>query len=413
MEIQKVQQAELVELWLKGRLDAEWSEFVASAIDEVIRAGCHHVELHMGSVHYISSAGIRVLVKHHRALHGIRGSLSVVSPSEQVDGILRMVGLANIVKQARQAATPVAPAATVREVHDGAVVLEVQPSSGATAMRVSVHGAPERVLLGGASAADCRTLQFPAETWGLGIGAMGSDYADCESRFGEFFALGGAAATLAPDGSQVPDYVLAAGSLQPTVQALTAIRGTGRFQDHGRFRASAESGGLALSKLLESFARQCSAPTFAVALAAETGCIVGAQLTRSPALLGGSSLFEFPAVRDRMSFTTERGTERSTALLCGIVTREPSAPLRAHVRPVAEGSSLHAHIHALVLPYRPVQQGALDLGTTVRQFLESALPTSLLHLMADDRPYEGIGQTELFRGAYWLSPVERIEEGLP
>jgi hypothetical protein len=114
-----------------------------------------------------------------------------------------------------------------------------------------------------------------------------------------------------------------------------------------------------------------------------------------------------------MSFTTERGTERSTALLCGIVTREPSAPLRAHVRPVAEGSSLHAHIHALVLPYRPVQQGALDLGTTVRQFLESALPTSLLHLMADDRPYEGIGQTELFRGAYWLSPVERIEEGLP
>jgi hypothetical protein len=33
--------------------------------------------------------------------------------------------------------------------------------------------------------------------------------------------------------------------------------------------------------------------------------------------------------------------------------------------------------------------------------------------MADDRPYEGIGQTELFRGAYWLSPVERIEESLP
>lgn len=410
MEIQRSQLADVVELRMQGRFDAAWSEFVAAAIDEVVRSGCHRVELHMAAVDYMSSAAIRVLVRHFKQLHAIRGRLSVTSPSVQVAGILQMAGLANLVQETSSAETQPVPPAAVREVREGTLVLELHGAGAGDPVRVTVHGEPGRVLAGGARAADCRALQFPADTWGLGIGAIGSGYADCESRFGEFLAVGGAATTMPADGAQVPDYVVATGELQPGVQALTAVRGVGRFTHHGRFRSEAEGGSIGLSDLLHGVVGQCEAPAVAVALVAEAGCVVGAQLTHSVALLRGSNLFEFPDLRDRMSCTTERGTDRSTVLVCGIVAREPSPALRPHVRPLGMGSELHGHLHALVFPYRPVQQGSLELGATVRQLLEGALPVSLVHLLADDRPYEGIGQTDLYRGALWFAPVDRVEE---
>ena len=48
MEIQRSQLADVVELRMQGRFDAAWSEFVAAGIDEVVRSGCHRVELNGG-----------------------------------------------------------------------------------------------------------------------------------------------------------------------------------------------------------------------------------------------------------------------------------------------------------------------------------------------------------------------------
>lgn len=54
---------EVVELRLVGRLDASWAGFVLTAIEDEVRGGHHHIELDMALVDYLSSAGIRVVVK--------------------------------------------------------------------------------------------------------------------------------------------------------------------------------------------------------------------------------------------------------------------------------------------------------------------------------------------------------------
>lgn len=410
MEIQRNRSGEVVELRMLGRFDASWSAFVANTIDEVVRAGCHRIELHMAAVDYMSSAAIRVLVRHFKQLQAIRGSLAVTSPSQQVAEILRMAGLAALVRAAVVEVQEAPAAAVVREVGHGALRLQLH-GAPAAAMHVELHGDPQRVAEGRVGAADCSSLDFPADTWGVGIGALGAGYADCEARFGEFLALGGAAATLPTDGSGVADFVQATGQLVPRVHALTAVRGSGRFAAMMRFQPAADGAVAGIAAVLDAVMHQCDARHVAVALAAEAGCVVGAHLLRSPAMLRGSSLLEFPAVRDHVSFTTERGTDRSTILACGIVTREPGPVLGPHVRPLGAGSALHAHLHALVFPYRPLQGGAIDLDATVRHFLEGGLATSLVHLMADDRPYEGIGETEMFRGALWFAPVAGVNGG--
>ena len=412
MEIQRSRRGEVVELRMLGRFDAAWSAFVANAIDEVVRAGCHRIELHMAAVDYMSSAAIRVLVRHFKQLQAIRGSLAVTNPSQQIAEILRMAGLGGLVHAAVVEVQEAPAAAAVREVEHGALRLQLHGGAAAAAMHVDLHGDPQRVVEGRVGAADCSALDFPADTWGVGIGALGAGYADCEARFGEFLALGGAAATLPTDGSGVADFVQATGQLVPRVHALTAVRGSGRFSSMLRFEPLAAGSVVGISAVLDAVMRQCDGRHVAVAIAAEAGCVVGAHLLRSPAMLHGKGLHDFPSVRDHLSVTTERDTERSTILACGIVSRDPGPVLGPHVRPLGTGSALHAHLHALVFPYRPLQAGVIELDATVRQFLEGSLATSLVHLLADDRPYEGIGETEMFRGALWFAPVSRVNGGL-
>ena len=373
----------------------------------------HHVRLHLAEVDYISSAGIRVVVKYYRQLVAIRGSLAVTSPSPAATQTLRMAGLANMLQSAAAPTKPV-PAPVAEEVVHGRVRLQVlEADAHAKPMTIAVHGDPSRIAMGAVAQGDSVALPFDATAWGLGIGAFGRDFADCADRFGEFLALGGAAATMPANGDSAPDFVIAAGELIPTVEALQAIRGNGAFSTLFRFEAVARGEVIGISEVLAAALERLGTDTISVAIAAEAGAVVGAALTRSPARLAGQALTEFPSVRDHMAFTTERGTERSTIVAVGVVSRTPAAALAPHLRPLGANTGLQAHVHAVAFPYRPLPAGALRLPETVASMLEGSLAQSLLHLMADDRPYEGVGETEVFRGACWCAPIGTVKEQRP
>ena len=75
MEITQHPRDGLLELQLKGRLDANWSDRVGAAIETAIRAGQHQIDLDLSQVDYVSSAGIRVLLKYYKQLKAARGVL--------------------------------------------------------------------------------------------------------------------------------------------------------------------------------------------------------------------------------------------------------------------------------------------------------------------------------------------------
>src|SRR5436305_6973607 len=93
MEIKKVQHAAAVELIAAGRLDEYWASHLGSALDEVIRAGTHHIRLNLAAVTYLSSAGIRILLQYYKQLTQIHGSFIVTDPSPFVRKILDMTRL--------------------------------------------------------------------------------------------------------------------------------------------------------------------------------------------------------------------------------------------------------------------------------------------------------------------------------
>ena len=93
MEISRRYSRDTVELSVAGRLDGYWSDHLASALDEEIRLGRHHLLLDLSDVVFLSSAGIGVLMKSYNELESIRGSLSIWKASERVRKVIEICGL--------------------------------------------------------------------------------------------------------------------------------------------------------------------------------------------------------------------------------------------------------------------------------------------------------------------------------
>src|SRR5262249_16607052 len=112
LEVSKRLVGEQVHVQIKGRLDSSWADQLTAALDDIVRSDNHDVLLDMAEVTYMSSAGIGVLIRCYKQLHGIRGSLVIVRYSEEVESILATAGLKKLLLQAHgAAATAPAPVA--------------------------------------------------------------------------------------------------------------------------------------------------------------------------------------------------------------------------------------------------------------------------------------------------------------
>jgi anti-anti-sigma factor len=410
MEITQHLGANLLELRLTGRLDATWADHVGNTIENAVRAGSHQIVLNFAGVDYISSLGIRVLLNHYKRLKSVSGSLSISHPSPATRTILKAAGLADFLLSSTVETMASAVAKSATELKRGGATYQTYPQSTTAPLSCVVVGQPQRMLTGFAEE-DCRSLTFASGSFGLGLGAFGEGFADCRNRFGEFLAAGGCAITLPTNDQQaLPDYVVEEGVLVPRVETLYAIAGSGDFSSMVRFDSTAEGPGkIGLSELVDTLIELSGGEIAAFVVLAEIAGLVGATLRKSPAAVPVS--LELPGVRDSLSFTTERTGERSLALLVGVAARRVPSDAAAFMRPMKADASTHAHVHAALFPYRPVQRGELPFGKTVAEILAASTPSTVMHLMADTRPFEGVGETDLVRGACWVGPLQTISLG--
>src|SRR5262249_46693009 len=159
MEIVRERRDGAIEVRVKGRLDAYWADHLARALDEAMRGGDDHILLDMAEVSYMSSAGIRVLLKLRRQLERIRGSLVVSRPSEAVRTVLELAGLAMLLT--RHAGAPAREGergASRRLEREGATFELFEVAPGAR-LHCRAVGAPELLAEAGFTADRCRTLR--------------------------------------------------------------------------------------------------------------------------------------------------------------------------------------------------------------------------------------------------------------
>jgi anti-anti-sigma factor len=401
-------------LQLQGRFDANWADQVGKAIDSAIRAGHHEVDLDLAEVNYISSAGIRVLLKYHKQLKAARGTLGVLRPTAPVLEVLQLSGIARLLvattgeaaSETPKLPTPAEGDLGVRHSACNGVEFEAYDLSSGSALEASLKGEPQAFAAGTLNAAQSHRLKCTADLLAVGLGAFGQGPDDTQGRFGEALAVAGTAVMMPTDGSSVPDYQVTEDQLVPELHLLYGLTARGSFSKLLRFEASRSTRGvLSLAELVDYALEQTQSPGAGFAILAESASVVGATLQRSPALAAGQPTLAFPGVRDWLSFTTERTDERNLLLIAGIAQRQPQPDLAACLRPIGPGTAAHGHFHAVLFPYRPLPKGRLELQETVTQVIGTETAQTVMHLLADEREFEGVGQTDLMRGACWIGQL--------
>ncbi len=410
MEIQRSAKADLVELTVSGRLDANGAVHLEREFSESLREGAHHVKLLMSGVDYLSSAGIRILISCSKQLRPVKGSFRISSPSDQVYSVLKMVGLLELLEVSdSDRAKPDAPVCDFTITPETGGNFSVTRLATDATLSLSLYGLPDRLNMAEFTVADLMPLSTSSDLLAVGLGAFGTDFEECRHFFGEFMALAGAAVCLPADGSQLPDFQLSKGMYVPTVQTLYAAACKGKFSHFFNFRPDETARSLSLSQIVQAALSIANKDSIGIVIIAESEGLVGASL-KIPPVEQTTSPFSFPEVRDWLSFTTEPDYSGTLTLVAGIATTAPDRSLAPFVRPLYAAQGVSGHFHAAALSYRALPDGPLDLSSTVSDVFETQNLLGMLHLLGDNREISGTGESRFKRGAVWAGPIHSVTQ---
>jgi len=407
MEIRKQRIGDVLELEIQGRLDGYWADHLAQSFDDAIREGARNLKVNLSDVSYLSSAGIRVLVRAHKQLSAIQGSFSVSAPSEAARSILELTGLMDLLVPAVTPGLKTSPSGA-RIFEKENIRFEVISLTPEARLSCQVIGDPAQLHGERFREEDCRSVAFSNYSFGLGLGAFGTSFADCAGRFGEFLAVGGAVTYLPADGTNVPDYMLAAGTFIPQIEVLYSILCEGNFQMVVHFERKDAGGVAKLGEIVEGCLEIAGAEALGIVMIAESAGLVGTALQRSPAIRDSeTALFAFPQVRDWLSFAAEPVFTRALTLVVGVAARKAPALLIPLLRPLGQ-SELAGHFHAAAFSYRPVKSREMDLQAVTAKLFEAETPQAVLHLLNDNREITGAGQSQMAAGTCWMGPISDV-----
>ena len=93
IEITQKIKDEICYISLRGRVDSNSSDLLLTKLETAIEEGHKNIILNMFHVDYLSSIGIRIILKNYKRLSEEGGALKIEHPSETVKNLLGMVAL--------------------------------------------------------------------------------------------------------------------------------------------------------------------------------------------------------------------------------------------------------------------------------------------------------------------------------
>ena len=405
-------------LGLSGRLDGEAAAQLADNLERLLHDGRRSVLLDMSGVTYLSSPGTLALQQAQQEWASLRGELRVVAPSREAREALAsaelLPRLMEPVAPDGQAAFPPTPFEHSRDdwrvptLQGARGTYEVSARLPGSELSCRLYGRPESALRGWIQPADYHQVEFPATSFGLGLGALGTSRSEAAARLGELVAADGAVAHLPTQGAQVPDFDVGLGGRAPAALLVSGFACRGHFSLLTRFSSATEAEPVPLSEIARVCLGGVAGQTAGIVIVAETTGLVGAWLRRSPGIEAPGMHLDLQGVRDWLGTTPHPVHQGATTIIAGIVSRNPDAGLAPFLRPLAGGEDLFGHMHAVVFAYRPVPQRTVALRPLVTRLFTQQRVRGLLHLIGDDRGAAGAGQSAFRRGLCWSGPVSRV-----
>lgn len=97
MAISRVVTGSDCELVVTGRVDGPVANDLEREVTDALRAGIRHLMVNFAGADFLCSAGIRVVLQHHRQWKAQGRRLFISRTSPEVDHILELTGLRDVV----------------------------------------------------------------------------------------------------------------------------------------------------------------------------------------------------------------------------------------------------------------------------------------------------------------------------
>lgn len=402
MKIDFEQRGKYLLVQTEGRLDASWADYFADKLLLQIRKGQHHIVLDASGIIFLSSAGIRALLKIFKELNTVSGHFYIVNPTSFVEQTLSTSGFHTWLEKGFPDDMPAAGDIDAKgTLGQNGIQQYIINENAVLTISETANWQPWQ----GIDKDRVRMLTFDRDTYALGIGSASATFDDALDHFGEFLAVAGNVVYQPPDEQAPPDYLIAEKQFLPRMQCIQVLTWNGGMKHLIRFAPTDSTPFYPVSTLLALILDQTGGNTAGFVILGEIEGMVGTALIRSPGRIRENREIIFPEIREWLTFCGERSFSHQQALLVGVVSNicGPLIPLK----PFASGKA--AHIHAAVFPYQPLPNGKIELATTISKFFNGPSPLAVMHLADDDRPVIGLGESTLVRGICWCGPLHNPE----
>lgn len=336
------QEEEQYVLYLTGRLDTLGARELDEAIRRLPEQSPLLLTLDMEQVSFLSSAGIRILIKYYKQCRENQGDFTLSRVPSQAAGVLKMVGLEQLILNGDKPAT-----GTFQECERKNLTFRYQ----------KLHREMAQLIC----------CDRPSDT---PLSLHPYDFLIGRSREQkEFIALGPTVASEQASDPLVPLYTL----------------GVHGLPSHYLSFEAKENRTVGFSELLTHLLQLCEAECAGIIL-----------LTKSQGITGITFQNAQP------QFTRLPVYPDHAVLIAGIACLKSDSALDAYTRPLSTFGTLSGHFHATVYSTPPHFGEETDFSKALQNFTGNARILKTFHLLNDNRPFTGNGENRFSKGHAWI-----------
>ncbi len=438
MDIETSRHGATVVLHLGGRIDAYGAKKLDQSLEELLgdpELAC--IVFEMENVKYLSSAGIRSIIRTLKILHKRGGELALASICQYCRNVLETAGMTsslNIFPTRKEATAFLQNVQWERQALENWDEMETADSplgafrfiSGdAAAAGLSVVGNMADIVHSRIRERDIYSRSFSQTEYSIGIGALGDSPEDYMDILGSMATIGGAMAWLPTDGHDLADFLVPrhdTGSV--LIRTPFNLTVNGGFNEYVMFESS-EPGGTTLSRLYKGLfllsrrRRKDYRGILGVAAFAQVEELFSRTMLKSPvtrnAPVAGKTIFDpvnaeswfvsdsYPRHREVTCLTCGFGVDLS----CDLSVFDPGSIYSAFYLDPAEAAD-KGHIlinHGAVFERCNMPEKAVSLDREIRNVAENGEFKDVRNLQDDTRI------SRAFLGISYIQDVSRDTSG--
>jgi anti-anti-sigma factor len=375
----------------KGRVDALSAPDIQKAFERLILEGERVLLVDMGSVNYVSSAGIRVFLSTQKQLKKVGGEIILMGMGEQVFEIFRMSGLTPVFQiiggkdEIRAAPRKDRSESGASLVEIDAIRLEYLDTTAERGQLFSL-GSQDRTETSSYTEDDVVGVKAASMGFGCGLAALGDRYDEYKDFFGESMVVGGTFFFFPAVKHPSVDFLINAQGNPGTVYRF--LYGFG-FNGPYRYLISFEGADrpVELKSLVNGFLTISGASVLGLVIVAESKGLWGMHLKKVPLLENkpenGKSVFDGDNFSQWVDFPVEPAFADHVVVSTGIAVRQRDL-LRPEVKSLIAGGSTF-HLHGGIFEKAPLAREMSSFDKELDRIFNDLQVYKIQHLLGRSR----------------------------